>query len=57
MTTGVLILTAYDDDPYIQAVFDHLANIFNKLQAKNRTEAVMRAVSFGLIHSDLSGTS
>ncbi len=37
---GILILTAYDDEPYIQAA--------------SRTEAVMRAVSLGLLPADLA---
>ncbi len=40
-----------------RTVQNHLANIFSKLQAENRTEAVMRAVSLGLITSDIAGTS
>jgi len=36
-----------------RTVQGHLARIFNKLQAKSRTEAVMRAVSMGLLSSDL----
>ncbi|MBT3239649.1 MAG: response regulator transcription factor [Chloroflexi bacterium] len=36
-----------------RTVQGHLANIFNKLQASSRTEAVMRAVSFGWLSTDL----
>ena len=36
-----------------RTVQGHLARIFNKLNASSRTEAVMRAVSIGLLPSDL----
>lgn len=38
-----------------RTVQNHLANVFGKLQAASRTEAVMRAVSLGLISPDLAG--
>jgi DNA-binding NarL/FixJ family response regulator len=38
-----------------RTVQNHLANIFQKLNAESRTEAVMRAVSIGLISVNLSG--
>lgn len=38
-----------------RTVQNHLAHIFTKLQAASRTEAVMRAVSLGILPSDLVG--
>jgi len=35
-----------------RTVQGHLAHIFSKFQANSRTEAVMRAVSLGLISQD-----
>ncbi len=37
-----------------RTVQNHLAHIFQKLQAASRTEAVMRAVALGLLPSDLA---
>lgn len=37
-----------------RTVQNHLANIFNKLSAASRTEAVMRAVSLGLISANIA---
>ncbi|MFP3854628.1 MAG: response regulator [Anaerolineales bacterium] len=40
-----------------RTVQGHLAKIFNKLQAASRTEAVMRAVSYGWLPADLGQLS
>jgi len=39
-----------------RTVQNHLANIFQKLSAASRTEAVMRAIALGLLPSDLAET-
>jgi len=39
-----------------RTVQNHLANIFGKLNSASRTEAVMRAVSLGLIPANLANT-
>jgi DNA-binding NarL/FixJ family response regulator len=40
-----------------RTVQNHLANIFQKLNAENRTEAVMRAIALGFLPSNLAGTA
>ena len=40
-----------------RTVQNHLANIFKKLNAESRTEAVKRAVSLGLISSSIADIS
>ena len=40
-----------------RTVQNHLATIFQKLNAENRTEAVMRAVSLGLISTNIADNS
>ena len=48
---GVLILTAYDDGPYVLAGLQAGANgyILSKLHTTTRTEAVIRAIALGWV--------
>lgn len=40
-----------------RTVQGHLARIYNKLEASNRTEAVMKAVSLGLLNAELPSSA
>lgn len=52
-TNKAIALQLHISDRTVQ---NHLANIFQKLKAESRTEAVMRAVSLGLISANLEMT-
>lgn len=51
MTNKAIAVSLSISDRTVQ---NHLAHIFQKLQAASRTEAVMRAVSLGLLPADLA---
>jgi len=51
LTNKAIGLSLHISDRTVQ---NHLAHIFQKLQAASRTEAVMRAVALGLLPSDLA---
>ncbi|EKD88985.1 MAG: two component transcriptional regulator, LuxR family [uncultured bacterium] len=40
-----------------RTVQNHLANVFQKMNAESRTEAVMKAVSLGLISANIAENS
>lgn len=52
LTNKAIAATLHISDRTVQ---NHLAHIFQKLHASSRTEAVMRAVSLGLLPPDLAG--
>ena len=52
LTNKAIAVSLHISDRTVQ---NHLAHIFQKLRASSRTEAVMRAVSLGLLPPDLAG--